>query len=135
MPWIEQRHRKHIPYARIQGRKVAGPRFDDRDSADMFVRLVDLIGWADACDYVAQAPAEDTEPAPASLRERAIAASAIDDPVALAVTDPGQEAVEARPPLHSVARGALRGTEGLERGGSRSCMGSIFILPSDIASA
>ena len=92
MPWIEQRHRKHIPYARIQGRKVAGPRFDDRDSADMFVRLVDLIGWADACDYVAQAPAEDTEPAPASLRDRAIAAGAIDDPVALAVTDPGRPA-------------------------------------------
>jgi hypothetical protein len=114
MPWIEQRHRKHIPYARIQGRKVAGPRFDDRDSADMFVRLVDLIGWADACDYVAQAPAEDTEPAPASLRERAIAAGAIDDPVALAVTDPGMPAEPGR---------ALGW-----------CMLFILVLPSDIKS-
>jgi hypothetical protein len=25
MAWIEQRHRKYVPYARIEGRKVPGP--------------------------------------------------------------------------------------------------------------
>jgi len=35
MAWIEQRHRKHVPYERIGGRKVAGPRFDTRDEAQM----------------------------------------------------------------------------------------------------
>jgi hypothetical protein len=59
MAWIEQRHRKHVPYERIDGRKVTGPRFDTREEAQMFLRLVELVGWDGACEYVAQEPAED----------------------------------------------------------------------------
>ena len=44
MPWIEQRHRKHIPYTRLEGRKVAGPRFGSREEAEMFLRLAELAG-------------------------------------------------------------------------------------------
>lgn len=90
MPWIEQRHRKHIPYTRLEGRKVAGPRFGSREEAEMFLRLTELAGWEGACAYVAQAPVEEAESEERTLtrRERAIAAGAIDDPVALPVTDP-----------------------------------------------
>lgn len=92
MPWIEHRHRKHIPYTRLEGRKVAGPRYDDRDSAELFVRLVDRVGWDAALDYIAQGP--DPEPAEPTLRERAVAAGAVDDPAALPITDPGLPAPE-----------------------------------------
>jgi len=89
MAWIEQRHRKHVPYERTSGRKVSGPRFDTREEAQMFLRLVDLVGWVGACDYVtAELPHDTEEDAPLSLRQRAIAAGAIDDPVALPVVDP-----------------------------------------------
>ena len=88
MPWIEQRHRKYVPYERLDGRKVPGPRFATREEAEMFLRLVGLAGWEGACAYVAQAPVKESEPGALSVRERAIAAGAIDDPVALPITDP-----------------------------------------------
>ena len=98
MPWIEQRHRKHIPYTRLEGRKVAGPRFGSREEAEMFLRLAELAGWEGACAYVAPPPLQETEPAALSVRERAIAAGAIDDPVALAITDPALPAPEGMRP-------------------------------------
>jgi len=55
----------------------------------MFLRLAELAGWEGACAYVAQAPVEEAEEEERTLtrRERAIAVGAIDDPVALPVTD------------------------------------------------
>jgi integrase len=95
MAWIEQRHRKHVPFERIDGRKVTGPRFDTRDEAQMFLRLVELVGWDGACEYAAQEPVEDSgREVPRTLRERAIAAGAIDDRVALPITDPALPAPE-----------------------------------------
>lgn len=89
MAWIEQRYRKHVPFERIAGRKIAGPRFDTREEALMFLRLVELTGWAGACAYVAQEPTESpAEDTPLTVRQRAVAAGAVDDPVALPVTNP-----------------------------------------------
>jgi integrase len=93
MAWSELRRRKHVAHTRLDGRKIKGPSFDTREEADLFLRLVDLIGWQEACAYIAQPPAEPEPERPqaarsVNLRERAIAAGAIDDPVALPVTDP-----------------------------------------------
>lgn len=44
MAWIEQRHRTYVPYRRLEGRKVTGPRFTTREKAEMFLRLVELTG-------------------------------------------------------------------------------------------
>lgn len=98
MAWIEQRHRKYVPYARIEGRKVPGPRFGTREEAEMFLRLAELAGWEGACAYVDLDPVEESGPAALTLRERAIAAGAIDDLVALPATDPGLPAPEGMRP-------------------------------------
>lgn len=98
MAWIEQRHRKYVPYARIEGRKVPGPRFGTREEAEMFLRLAELAGWEGACAYVDLDPVQESEPAALTLRERAIAAGATDDPVALPVTDPALPAPEGMRP-------------------------------------
>jgi integrase len=60
----------------------------------MFLRLAELAGWEGACAYVDLDPVEDSAPAALTLRERSIAAGAIDDPLALPVTDPALPAPE-----------------------------------------
>jgi integrase len=91
MAWIEQRRRRYVVINRIEGAKVKGPSYADRADAELFVRLVDLAGWDAAQAYVAQEPPAEQPAAPQperTIRDRAVAAGALDDPTALPVTDP-----------------------------------------------
>jgi len=97
MAWIEQRRRRHYVIARVDGVKCLGPSYAERADAELFVRLVDLVGWDAAQDFVEQEQPPSTG-AQRSLRERAVAAGAIDDPMALPITDPVLPAPPGREP-------------------------------------
>jgi integrase len=89
MAWIEQRRRRHVVIERIDGVKVKGPSYADREEAELFVKMVTMFGWHFAVDFVNQAP--EPEPAAAAartVRDRAVAAGAIDNAAALPMTDP-----------------------------------------------
>lgn len=97
MAWIEQRRRRFVIKERIYDTKVTGPSFADRADAELFVSLVRRVGWQAAIDYVTEQPPTEPSPAQRTVRERAVAAGALDDPAALPITDqhlpppPGRE--------------------------------------------
>ena len=96
MAWIEQRRCRFVVYSRVDGIKVKGPSYAERPDAELFVRLVDLVGWQVAAAYAADE--EPADPGLRSVRERAVAAGAVDDPAALPVTDPLLPAPPGREP-------------------------------------
>ena len=95
MAWIEQRRRRFVVYSREDGVKAKGPSYAQRPDAELFVRLIGLVGWEGAQEFVTEP--EPATPAERSVRERAVAAGAADHPLALPVTDhslappPGRE--------------------------------------------
>ena len=100
MAWIEQRRRRFVVHTRIDGAKVKGPSFPDRADAELFCRLTDLVGWQQAVAYVDQSgtDAEPEHAEGASVRQRAVAAGAVDTLQGLPMTDPGLPAPPGREP-------------------------------------
>ena len=96
MAWIEQRRRRYVVYTRLDGVKAKGPSYAKRTDAELFAKLVDLVGWESAQEFVTDE--EPAAPVGRSVRERAIAAGAVTDPQALPVTDPALPAPPAREP-------------------------------------
>lgn len=45
MAWIELRRRRFVVYSRVDGAKAKGPSYAARPDAELFVKLVDLVGW------------------------------------------------------------------------------------------
>jgi hypothetical protein len=99
MAWIEQRRRRFVVYTRMDGAKAKGPSYAARADAELFVTLAERFGWQAAQDYVAgQDETVAAAPATRTVRERAVAAGAIDDPAALPASDPGLLAPPGREP-------------------------------------
>lgn len=99
MAWIEKRRRRYCVITRVGQGRVKGPTYADRADAELFVRLANEYGWQEAIAYVTTVEHEPQTPArPASIRERAVAAGASDDPQALPFTDPLLPAPPGREP-------------------------------------